>query len=464
MTIIPDIEFATLTDIAKAIAAREISSTEVTDHLLARIDKLEPRVHAFAHICTGTARAQAKAADAEIARGLHRGPLHGVPIAIKDLIHTADHPTEAGMRIHNGWMAPEDSTIAARLKRAGAVIIGKTELTEGATLTHHPDRTAPLNPWDPGRGVGFSSSGSGAAVAAGLCYSALGSDTGGSIRIPSAMNGATGLKPTWGRVTRHGIFDLVSYLDTIGPIARSAADAAAVLGVIAGPDPKDPTAAQVPVPDYLGGIAKGVRGLRIGLDLADLEAHCTPEVVALAKAAAVTLADVGALIRPAVTPNLDMGAVFGLFGPGIADVHRDTYPSRAADYGPSLAGLIDHGATIPGRDVAAGIARSNILKGQLAALFTEVDLLLVPALARATPAVGEVENAADMTAMFEMLYYCGAFNVSGHPTITLQGGIDGNAMPIAFQLVARAFEEDLLFRAGHAYQAVTDWHTRHPEL
>jgi amidase len=464
MTITPNIEYATLTGIAEAIAAGETSSAEVTGHILARIERLEPKVHAFAHICADSARAQAKAADAEIARGFRRGPLHGVPVAIKDLIHTADHPTEAGMRIHNGWIAPEDSTIVARLKRAGAVIVGKTELTEGATLVHHPDRAAPLNPWDPGRGVGFSSSGSGAAVAAGFCYAALGSDTGGSIRIPAAMNGTTGLKPTWGRVTRHGIFDLVTYLDTIGPLARSAADAAAMLGVIAGADPKDPTAAPVPVPDYLAEIGHGIGGVRIGLDLADLEAHCDPQVVAMVRETAAILADLGALIRPATTPALDMGPMFGLFGPGIADIHRDTYPSRAADYGPGLKGLIDHGASVAGRDVAAGITQSNILKGELATLFTGVDLLLVPALARPTPRVGEVENAPDMAPMFAMLRYCGAFNISGHPTITLRGGTDANAMPIAFQLVARPFEEDLLFRAGHAWQGATDWHTRHPGL
>ena len=464
MTITPNIEFATLTDISRGIAGRQISATEVTDYLLARIETLEPKVHAFAHVCADSARAQARAADAEIARGFHRGPLHGVPVAIKDLIHTADHPTEAGMRIYNGWLAPEDSTIVTRLRQAGAVIIGKTELTEGATMTHHPDRTAPLNPWDAGRAVGFSSSGSGAAVAAGLCYAALGSDTGGSIRIPSAMNGTTGLKPTWGRVTRHGIFHLVTYLDTIGPLARSAADAAAVLGVIAGPDPKDPTAAQAPVPDYLLSIAAGVRGLRIGFDLSGIEPRCAAEIFASIREAAATLAGLGALIRPVALPDLGMGAMFGLFGPGIADIHRETYPSRAADYGPGLTGLIEQGATISARDVAAGITESNILKGELARLFTEVDLLLVPALTRATPKVGEVENAPDMTPMFEMLYYCGGFNVSGHPTITLPGGIDGDGMPVAFQLVARPFEESLLFRAGHAFQTATDWHCRHPQV
>jgi len=466
MTIAPNIEFATLTAISRAIAGRRISAAEVTDHLLARIDAIEPVTHAFARLCADDARAQARAADEEISRGFHRGPLHGVPIAIKDLVHTKDHPTEAGMRIHNGWMAPEDATIVTRLKQAGAVIIGKTELTEGATMTHHPDRTVPRNPWDTGRAVGFSSSGSGAAVAAGLCYSALGSDTGGSIRIPSAMNGTTGLKPSWGRVSRHGIFHLVEYLDTIGPLARSAADAAAMMAVIAGPDPKDPTAAAMPVPDYLGEIGLGIRDVRIGLDLSGIEPFCDPQIVAMIRDAARSLADLGALIRPVAMPDLDMGPLVGLIGIGMIDAHRETYPARAADYSPSLAGMLDGLSAVAAMDVAMGINRSNALKGALATMFTEVDLLLVPALARPTPYAGELEAGipADMAPLFDMLRYCGAFNVSGHPTITLQGGIDRDAMPIAFQLVARPFEESLLFRAGHSYQSISDWHCRHPAL
>lgn len=466
MTVTPNIEYATLTQISAAIAERRISACEVTDHLLDRIAAIGDRTHAFALVCADSARAQARAADAEIERGFHRGPLHGVPIAVKDLIHTADHPTEAGMRVHKGWIAPEDSTIVTRLKRAGAVIIGKTELTEGAMLLHHPDRTVPLNPWDAGYGVGFSSSGSGAAVAAGLCYAALGSDTGGSIRIPSAMNGVTGLKPSWGRVTRHGIFHLIQYLDTIGPMARSASDAAAILRVIAGADPRDPTAAPIAVPDYLGGIAHGIRDVRIGLDIAELDANNAPEICAMARDAAATLGLLGARIRPLNIPDLDMEALYPIFAPGVADAHRDTYPARAAEYGPGLSGMIDLAAAVSARDVAAAINRSNRLKGELATMFTDIDLLLVPALSRPTPRAGEIEAraATDMTSMMELVRYCGPFNVSGHPTITLQGGIDGGGLPIAFQLVARPFEEDLLFRAGHAWQTATDWHTRHPAL
>jgi amidase len=204
--------------------------------------------------------------------------------------------------------------------------------------------------------------------------------------------------------------------------------------------------------------------VRIGLDLAVIEARCTTEVVATLRTAAATLAGLGALVRPAALPDLDMGAMFALFGAGMVDVHRDTYPARASDYGPVITGLLDNGASISAKDVAAGISHANRLKGTLAALFTEADLLLVPVLTRPTPRAGEVENGPDMTPMFEMLYYCGAFNVSGHPTITLQGGVDGDGMPIAFQLVGRPFEEELLFRAGHAWQAATDWHTRHPVL
>ena len=461
-TITPNMEYASLTGISSAIAGRRISAAEVTDHLLARIEAVGDRTRAFAHVNADGARAQARAADAEIARGFHRGPLHGVPIALKDLIHTTDQPTECGMRIHNGWMAPEDSTIVTRLRHAGAVLIGKTELTDAATQFHHPDRPPPLNPHDPERCVGFSSSGSGAAVAAGLCPAALGSDTGGSIRIPSAMNGVTGLKPTWGRVTRHGTFDLAPCFDTIGPMARSAADVAAVLGVMAGADPRDPTAAPVPVPDYLAEIGGGFGGLRIGIDMAEIEAHCDADVSAVARSTMALLASHGASVQGVSLPDMESGAVAALIGPAAADVHRDSYAERATDYGPGPSWLIDYGASIPARNMAAALGAAYRLRGRLAAMFTEVDLLLVPALARATPLARDIALDSDPQTTGELLRYCGGFSITGHPTLTLPCGIDGNGMPVGMQLVARPFEEALALRAGHAWQSATDWHTRHP--
>ena len=241
--------------------------------------------------------AQAKRHDSEIAKGIWRGPLHGVPIGLKDLCYTTFAPTAGGTTIHAKFVPPFNATIVDRLERAGAVTLGKLKMTEGAYTSHHPDDQAPLNPWNANYWVGSSSSGSGVATSAGLCYGSIGSDTGGSIRFPSATCGLTGIKPTWGRVSRYGVFPLADSLDHVGPMCRSAADAAAMLGVIAGADANDPTALPAPVPNYLARIGDGIRGLRIGVDRKYTQEGVDAQVVAALLEAERTLADLGAEIR-----------------------------------------------------------------------------------------------------------------------------------------------------------------------
>src|SRR5215467_13915453 len=254
-----------LVEVGRRIQARQLSSADVTQAVLDRIARLDPRFKAYATLTPEQALSQAQEADREIARGAIRGPLHGVPIAVKDLCHTKGIPTAAGMMIYKDYRPDRDATVVTRLQEAGAVLLGKLQMTKGAFGPHHPSIDPPVNPWSAAHWAGRSSSGPGVATAAGLCYGSLGSDTLGSIRFPSTMNGVTGLKPSWGRVSRAGVFALAQSLDHVGPMARSAADATALLGVIAGADADDPTARQEPVPDYLGGIGEGVRGLRIGL-------------------------------------------------------------------------------------------------------------------------------------------------------------------------------------------------------
>src|ERR1700682_2289333 len=261
-----DLHYCELVEIGQRIQKRELSPVEATQAQLDRIARLDGQLKSYAYVMASSALEQAHAAEREIGSGKVRGPLHGVPIAVKDLCWTKDAPTAAGMRIYRDNRPTQDATVVARLKEAGAVILGKLQLTEGAYADHHPDIDPPRNPWDATLWPGASSSGSGVATAAGLCYGSLGSDTGGSIRFPSAANSVTGVKPTWGRVSRHGIFPLAESLDHIGPMARSAADAAAVLGIIAGTDANDPTSLLAPVPDYLAEIGGGLRGVRIGID------------------------------------------------------------------------------------------------------------------------------------------------------------------------------------------------------
>ena len=293
----PDLPYQSLTTVSDLIRRKLLSSAEVVDALLARIAQLDGHYHSYATVLPERARNQARAADAEIARGLWRGPLHGVPIAVKDLCYTTFAPTSAGTAIFKSFAPSFNATVVDRLEDAGAVLLGKLQMTEGAYTSHHPDVSPPLNPWNKGYWVGSSSTGSGAATSLGLCYGSLGSDTGGSIRFPSATCGLTGIKPTWGRVSRYGVFPLADTLDHVGPMTRSARDAAAILGVIAGADRNDPTTYKAPVPDYLETIGDGVRGLRIGVDRGYATDGVDEQVVVALTEAERVLKGLGATIR-----------------------------------------------------------------------------------------------------------------------------------------------------------------------
>ena len=274
-----DLHYLELTELAARIKTGKISSPEATRAQLDRIAALDGELGSYVHVMPEAAMAQAETAQAEIAAGRYRGPLHGVPIALKDLFWTKGFPTAAGTAVHRHYRPDEDASVVRRLNEAGAVVLGKLQLTEGAYSDHHPSVTPPKNPWNADYWPGISSSGAAVATAAGLCYGALASDTGGSIRWPCAANGLTGLKPSWGRVSRYGVFELAATLDHVGTIARCAADAGALLGVVAGHDPKDPTAVLDAVPDYLAAARQDIQGLRIGCDAtwnSDGVGRCNP--------------------------------------------------------------------------------------------------------------------------------------------------------------------------------------------
>jgi amidase len=465
MTTHDDLCFAGGAELARRLRARAISSVELTHAFLSRIDALDGRCRAYARLMADSALEEAARADRELESGLDRGPLHGIPVAVKDLIDSKGVVTAAGMAIRVGHVPAADGTVLRRLRAAGAVVLGKLKTTEGATNSHHPSIPAPLNPWNASHSSGFSSSGSGVAVAAGLCVAALGSDTGGSIRIPSAFNGITGLKPTWGRVSRAGVFPLVEYLDTIGPMTRSAADAAAVLGVIAGADPADETASTIPVPDYAAGLGAGLSGVTIGVDWSRIEADADLHLVKALHEAADVLRERGARIRHIDYPDTDWSRLFTLVSAGIGDVHRDTYPSRAGEYGPGLGGLVKAGQATKGVDVAAAINVADLVKARVKALFDDIDLLLVPAMPMLVPPAGEIEELMghDLAAAIRAFSYTVPFNVTGSPSITMPAGLH-QGLPLAVQLVGRHFEEALLFRAGGAFQSATDWHLQRPPL
>jgi amidase len=461
-----ELHYLSLDEVARRLKARKLSSVEATQAMLDRIGKLDPRLKAYATVTADRALADAKARDAETAAGTSRGPLHGVPIAVKDLCNTAGVATAAGMAIHRANVPSKDATVVARLKQAGAVILGKLQMTEGAFGAHHPSIPAPLNPWNESYWTGSSSSGSGSATAAGLCFGSLGSDTGGSIRFPSTMNGLTGLKPTWGRVSRAGVFALADSLDHIGPMARSALDAAIMLGVIAGVDPDDPTAVPLPVPDYAGSVGAGVRGKRVGLatNMSDLDADSRR---ALDGAAAILAAAGAEIVDVLLPPDFEQGSRdwVPLCAVETALAHEATYPARASDYGPVLAGLIEAGRKISGLEVARLQARRAALTGGLNKLLASVDLLLMPVMGRA---VWSLETLAaggrDPESVAARLRYTAPFDLGGQPTLTLPGGMTVDGVPSGFQIVGRGFDEAAILAAGHAFQQASDWHLKRPPL
>ena len=456
-----------LVEAGRRIQASQLSSLEVTQAMLDRIASLDPRFKCYAKPTPELALAQARQADSEIARGTRRGPLHGVPIAVKDLCHTKGIVTAAGMPIHKDFRPDRDATVVTRLREAGAVLLGKLQLTEGAFGAHHPAIDPPVNPWSARHWTGVSSSGSGVATAVGLCYGSLGSDTGGSIRFPSTMNGVTGLKPTWGRVSRAGVFALAESMDHIGPMTRSAADAAAMLRAIAGADVDDPTASHEPVTDYLGVIGQGVQEVRVGIDRALIVAGADADMVRATEEAAKALAEIGAKILEVSFPSPDaiVRDWIPLCAVEAAIAHDGTYPSRAAEYGPLLAGLLETGRSLDGRTVAKMLLRRETFCSQLNALFSGIDLLIVPVMNVAAPTLADLAAAGRAPPAIEArLRFTAPFDMSGHPTLTLPGGRTNDGLPVGFQIVGRPMEEALVLRAGHAFQQTTSWHRRRPPI
>lgn len=456
-----------LLDIGRRIHSKEISSVEATQAQLDRIASLDGALKSYALVMADAALADARRADDEIRQGKIRGPLHGVPIAVKDLCWTKGVPTAAGMTIYRDFKPDRDATVVEKLRAAGAVNLGKLQLTEGAYADHHPKITPPVNPWNKAHWSGASSSGSGVATAAGLCYGSLGSDTGGSIRFPSAANGCTGLKPTWGRVSRFGVFELAATLDHIGPMTRSAADAGAMLSVIAGEDPNDPTASLEPVPNYLAGMTRGLRGLRIGIDPKWNTDRVEDSVKQMLADVLKVFADLGGDIREVRFPDPEqiISDWFPLCGVETAVAHESTYPARKDEYGPGLSGLIDLGRSQSGLDYQKIVLRRNDFRGRVQKVFEGIDLLVVPATAVASPTMAQMATLGEDAELISgLLRYTCPFDMTGSPTITLPSGFTAQGTPIAFQFVSRHFEEELLVRAGWAYQQATDWHRKHPAI
>jgi amidase len=460
-----ELHYLELLELAESLRKREVSSVEATKAQLERIARFDPHLASYALVTFDEALASAAVADAEIAAGRYRGPLHGVPLGVKDLFYTKGIRTSGGMAIHRDFIPAEDATAVARLREAGAVILGKLQMTEGAYSDHHPSVIPPKNPWNPEYWTGISSSGSASATAAGLCYGSLASDTGGSIRWPCAANGLTGIKPTWGRVSRYGTFELAPSLDHVGTIARSAADAAALLGVVAGHDPKDPTTLLDQVPDYL--LPGDIRHLRIGVDARWNCEDVDEPVWKVLMIAAEVFRELGATVVDITVPDVrqsivDWSTVCAVEA-GLA--HEGTFSKSRGEYGPVLASVIDAGQAVSGIDLQRALRRRMGLRGRFAELFTRVDVLLAPVQPFAPLTLDTIRTLGEQPELILKLQrFTAPFDMTGTPTISLPGSFTEEGLPIGFQLAAGSLGELRLVQVARAFQGVTGWHHRHPVL
>lgn len=462
------IAYLPITELAAQLREKKLSSVEVTRALLDRIHRLNPKLHAYNMVSSDLALRAAEQADTEIRAGRSRGPLHGVPIAVKDLCWTKDIPTTCSSRVLRDWRPERNATVVDRFDAAGAIPLGKLNLTEFAVAWYHPELPTPINPWGKEFWPGASSSGSGIAAAAGLAYAAIGTDTGGSIRFPAAACGVVGLKPTWGRVSRYGVFPLGESFDHIGPLTRTVADAAIVLQAIAGHDPNDDTSLTAPVEDYPAAVAKGVagaKGLRVALDEKFITADASPEVAAAVLEAVRTLERLGARIVKVSVPDTAacVAAWMTICTAETAAAHKATFPSRAAEYGPGFRSFLELGVQVKGPDFAEAHMARERFANRFQSVFEDADVLACPSMAVASlPATAMPNDARELVGPNPLVRYTAPFNMSRNPTLSMPCAKSPSGPPPSLQLVGRRLDESTLLQAGAAFEAATDWHRQHP--
>ena len=462
-----------LSDLARAIRAREISSVEATRAYLDRIARLDPVLRAYITVNPEGALATAAARDHEAAAGAWRGPLHGVPLAHKDLCLIPGLPTSCGTRTADYFVGAPPCTAVARLEAAGALTLGKLNMTELALgpfgdNAHHGDVQ---NPWRVGHVSGGSSSGSGAAVAAGLAAGALGTDTGGSIRLPAAACGVVGLKPTYGRVSRAGVMPLSWSYDHVGPLARTVGDAALLLAAIAGADRLDATASRQPVPDYAAKLGGGAAGLRVGVAGGFYAEGLDPSVTAALGEAVAALGRLGARVEPVAVPDpgpLVTACSNVMVRAESAAIHWRILKERPGDLQPAVRDRLAPGLAVSAHEYLQGQRlRAKLTREFIDGVFSRVDVLVTPTIPEPAPALAHVKAGATAEVIARMGRFSRLtrpFNALGLPALSLPCGAAADGRPLAMQLVGRPFDEATLLRLGHAYERATAWHRRRPVL
>lgn len=456
---------ATIAEASRRLAAKDVSPVELTKALLARIERLQPTLHAFVTVTPDRALADAVAAEAALLRGDAIGPLHGIPIGLKDIYDTAGIRTTCHSHRHVDRVPAADAESAARLRSAGTVLLGKLATHEFALGGPSHDLPFPVarNPWDPERFTGGSSSGSGAAVAAGLVLGATGSDTAGSIRTPSHFCGISGIKPTYGLVSRRGVVPLAFSLDHPGPLARTVEDCALLLQAMAGHDPHDPASAAVPVSDYRAALDGGVEGLRLGLvrHFYDGDDDASPAVKTAMAAAVQVFEGLGAVVEEVrLAPLQDYHAccMIILFGEALA-IYGDDLRTRPEAFGEILHDRFLLGALIDAADYVQATRLRARLMDQSREVFGRYDALITASGWSAAPRIADVGKWA----LFQRPMLTAPFNVTGDPAVAVPCGFDGD-LPLGLQVVAAPFADATALRVAHAYQTATEWHVRRPQL
>ena len=453
------------------IRDKEVSPVEVVDAHLARIEATEPTLNSFITLLPEQAREVARRAESQIQAGNYRGPLHGIPVGLKDLFNTAGVRTTSGSRIFDTFVPAEDCTVAARFQRAGAILLGKLNMHQFAygPTGENFDYGHMHNPWNPELVTGGSSGGSGSAAAAGQCTITMGSDTGGSVRIPAALCGIVGLKPTYGLVSRAGLTPLSWCLDHPGPMVRTVEDAALTMNVIAGHDPKDVATTVREIPDYTTALAGSVEGLRIGLPREYFDAPLDAEVEAAVRAAVAHLEELGATVTEVSLPMFkDSQAISGaILMAEAAAYHRELLARDGDKLTPSVRLRLEAGLFVTAADYLKAQQARARFNQEMARLFQDVDLLAGPAEpVTAPPILASEVVIGDRTVVTTgvLTQYTRPYNISGTPAISVPCGFSEAGMPIGLQLAGKPFDELTVLRAAHAYEQTTDWHRRRPPI
>jgi aspartyl-tRNA(Asn)/glutamyl-tRNA(Gln) amidotransferase subunit A len=465
-----DLCFLSIAELADQIKKKAVSPVEVTQAYLARIPEIDPTLNSYLTVTAEQAILDARQAENEILANRYRGPLHGIPLAYKDNIATKGIRTTCASKVLSDYIPNADAAVAERLHSAGSVLLGKLNMNEFATNVPSQYFGRVNNPWDVNRTPGGSSSGSGAAVAAGLCAGSLGTDTGGSIRIPAAFCGIVGFKPTHGRISLFGITPVAWALDHVGPMTRTVKDAALLLQVLAGYDARDLIASEMPIDDYTARLTGDVKGLRIGIPTTFFPEYTNPEVQAAFGSAVQSLVNLGASVEEVQLPDL-AHAWAQLAQPIInaeANVwHEQHLQGHAQEYGSGVRKFLEQGQVTLATDYVKAIQGRARLRRQMQAVFSRCDVLLTPG----QPIPPPLHTARSVTVanrefspMAALVSASCPFNLTGHPALTIPCGCSATGLPLALQIVGRAFDEATMLQVGHAYERHTKWHEQRPPI